>query len=98
MRSKDECLILFLVLFYNWDLSNPETKFHKNITYILTLIDILVSLIYFNFNVNLTALNWPQVDGSLQTILGYGRVTGIASGRVEPSLEVRVVPLPLALP
>ena len=75
-----------------------ETKFHKNITNILTLIDILVSLIYFNFNVNLTASNWPQVDGSLQTILGYGRVTAIASGRVEPSLEVRVVPLPLALP
>ena len=72
-----------------------ETKFHKNITNILTLIDILVSLIYFNFNVNLTALNWPQVDGSLQTILGYGLVTG--EDRPEPSLEVRVVPLPLAL-
>ena len=90
-------MILFLVMFYNWDLSNPKTKFHKNITNILTLIDILVSLIYFNFNVNLTASNWPQVDGSLQTILGYGRVTGIED-RVEPSLEVRVVPLPLALP
>ena len=64
--------------------------------FIFTLIDILVSLIYFNFNVNLTALNWPQVDGSLQTILGYGSNTAIED-RVEPSLEVRVVPLPLAL-
>ena len=65
------------VLFYSWNcfiigiFQITETKFHKKITNILTLIDILVSLIYFNFNVNLTALNSPQVDGSLQTILGY---------------------------
>ena len=38
-----------------------ETKFHKNITNILTLICIHVLLTYFNFNVNLTALNSPQV-------------------------------------
>ena len=43
MGSKDECLILFLVMFYNWDLSNPKTKFHKNITNILTLLIYLSS-------------------------------------------------------
>ena len=35
-----------------------ETKFHKKIKNILTLIDKLVSLIYFDFNVNLPALNF----------------------------------------
>ena len=38
-----------------------ENKFHKNIKNILTLIDILVTSLYFNFNVNLPALNFNQL-------------------------------------
>ena len=59
-----------------------ENKFHKNIKNVLTLIDILVTSLYFNFNVNLPALNFNQLLLPITIVLSSAFSSHIILGSV----------------